>query len=193
MVIKIYPKTGQNMQLDKLFGSKTKVDILKYLLFRRQGVSMRALESELSRTFPAIKKQIDSLRTANVIETGDDKSKWSIIIKPDCIAPIKSIFMYGIRNDISLLFKEYEVMIDSYYLGKIFGNNLDYDLVVTYKNCERPQMEVVKESISAIFRDYYIENISVVIMSKDERDKRYRLADKFVLSIMKQNVQPIMV
>ena len=81
--------------------------------------------------------------------------------------------MYGIRNDISLLFKEYEVMIDSYYLGKIFGNNLDYDLVVTYKNCERPQMEVVKESISAIFRDYYI---CLLYTSPSPRDRtRYRM------------------
>lgn len=154
---------------------------------------MRALESELHWTFPAIKKQIDSLRTANVIETGDDKAKRSIIVKPDCIAPIKSIFMYGIQNDIKALFRQYEVMIDSYYMGKIFGNTLEYDLIVIYKNCERPQMEVVKEAISTVFRDYYIENISVVLMSKDEWDKRYRLADKFVLSIMKQNVQPIMV
>jgi hypothetical protein len=35
------------MNLEKLFGSKAKVDILKYLIFRRQGVSMRALETEL--------------------------------------------------------------------------------------------------------------------------------------------------
>lgn len=55
------------MNLEKLFGSKTKVDILKYLLFRRQGVSMRALESEIQRTFPAIKKQVDSLLEAQVI------------------------------------------------------------------------------------------------------------------------------
>ena len=52
------------MNLEKLFGSKTKVDIIKYLLFRRQGVSMRALEAELGWTFPAIKKQVDSLEEA---------------------------------------------------------------------------------------------------------------------------------
>jgi predicted transcriptional regulator len=57
----------RGMNLEKLFGSKTKVDILKYLLFRRQGVSMRALESEIERTFPAIKKQVDSLLEAQVI------------------------------------------------------------------------------------------------------------------------------
>jgi predicted transcriptional regulator len=56
------------MNLEKLFGSKTKVDILKYLLFKRQGISMRALESELSWTFPAIKKQVDSLKIAGIID-----------------------------------------------------------------------------------------------------------------------------
>jgi predicted transcriptional regulator len=60
------------MNLEKLFGSKTKVDILKYLLFKRQGVSMRALESEISWTFPAIKKQVDSLHESNVIDVNKD-------------------------------------------------------------------------------------------------------------------------
>ena len=60
------------MNLEKLFGSKTKVDILKYLLFKRQGISMRALESEIQWTFPAIKKQVDSLNQANVINVNKD-------------------------------------------------------------------------------------------------------------------------
>lgn len=152
---------------------------------------MRALETELQRTFPAIKKQIDSLKIANVVQTGEDKSKWSIVIRPDCMVPIKSIFMYGIQNEIADLLRTYQVMIDRFYMGKIFGNTLEYDMIVIYKNCERPQMEVVKNAISDIFKDYFIESISVVFMSKDERDKRYRLADKFVLNIMKQNVAPI--
>ena len=52
------------MKLDKLFGSKAKADILKYLVFRRQGISMRAFESELEWSFPAIKKQISQLDAA---------------------------------------------------------------------------------------------------------------------------------
>ena len=52
------------MKLEKLFGSRTKSDILKYLVFRRQGISVRAFESELTRSFPAIKKQIDALEDA---------------------------------------------------------------------------------------------------------------------------------
>jgi len=35
------------MNLTKLFGSKTRADIIKYLIFRRQGVSMRTLEAEI--------------------------------------------------------------------------------------------------------------------------------------------------
>lgn len=49
------------MNLDKLFGSRTKTDILKYLVFRRQGISMRAFETDLTWSFPAIKKQIEQL------------------------------------------------------------------------------------------------------------------------------------
>jgi hypothetical protein len=60
------------MDLEKLFGGKTKVDILKYLLFRRQGISMRALEGEITRTFPAIKKQVDALDKAKVINVNKD-------------------------------------------------------------------------------------------------------------------------
>lgn len=62
------------------------------------------------------------------------------------------------------------------------------DLVVIYKNCEKPLIEKIKENISEIFRDYFMEVVSVVFMPHEEREKRYRLADKFVLHIMR-NVQ----
>ena len=79
------------MNLEKLFGSKTKVDILKYLLFRRQGISMRALESEIERTFPAIKKQVDSLDKAKVINVNKDNQGRAISIKPEFYETLKSI------------------------------------------------------------------------------------------------------
>jgi hypothetical protein len=178
------------MHLDKLFGSKTKVDILKYLLFRRQGVSMRALETELERTFPAIKKQIDSLKKANIIEIGNDANKRSIILRDECKAPIRGIFVFGIEQQLKDSFNQHHSMIDRYYLGKFFGSTLDMDLIVIYKNCEREQVEPIKNQISEIFREHFIENISVVFMSTEEWDKRYRLADKFVLNIMKHNIIP---
>ena len=82
------------MNLEKLFGSKTKVDILKYLLFRRQGISMRALESEIERTFPAIKKQVDSLDKAKVINVNKDNQGRAISIKPEFYETLKSVFYF---------------------------------------------------------------------------------------------------
>ncbi len=59
------------------------------------------------------------------------------------------------------------------------------DIVVVYKNLEKPQIDAMKEAINDIFRSYYIELVSVVFMSHEEREKRYRLADRFVLHILR--------
>lgn len=173
------------MNLEKLFGSKTKVDILKYLLFRRQWISMRALESELDWTFPAIKKQVDSLKIAWVIDINKEWTGWSITIKKELENTLKEVFYHGLRWDLINLFSTYEVMIEKYFFGKSFGINLDMDLVVIYKNLEKPQIDKIKESISEIFRLYFIDTVNVVFMSLDEWNKRYRLADRFVLDIIR--------
>lgn len=173
------------MNLEKLFGSRTKVDIIKYLLFRRQWVSMRALESELEWTFPAIKKQVDSLLEAQVIDINKEGQWRSITIKPEFHDNIKNIFFYGLRREVVELFQTYEIMIDKYFFGKRFGTDIESDLVIIYKNCEKPQIEEMKEQINTIFRGYFIETVSVVFMSLEEWQKRYRLADRFVLQIMR--------
>ena len=78
-------------------------------------------------------------------------------------------------------------MIDKYFFGKRFGADIDMDLVITYKNCEKPQLDLIKDQINDIFRNYYIETVAVVFMSLEEWQKRYRLADRFVLQIMRIN------
>lgn len=173
------------MDLEKLFGSKTKVDIIKYLLFRRQWVSMRALENEVKRTFPAIKKQVDSLRDSMAIDVNTEWQWRSITIKKDFHDIVKNIFIYALKYDLKMIFEEYEVMIHSYYFGKRFWADIDMDLVVIYKNCEKPQIDAIKESINNVFKKFFIEIVSVVFMSNEEREKRYRLADKFVVNIMR--------
>lgn len=173
------------MNLEKLFGSKTKVDILKYLLFRRQWISMRALESELEWTFPAIKKQVDSLKIANIIDINTDWTGWAITVKPSVELLLKQIFYHWLKWDLVNLFNTYQLMIEKHFFGKSFGINLDADLVVIYKNLEKPQIDKIKEAISDIFRWYFIDVVNVVFMSVDERNKRYRLADRFVLDIMR--------
>ena len=50
---------------------------------------------------------------------------------------------------------------------------------------EKPQIDELKNKIAELFREFFIENISVVFMSTEEREKRYRLADKFVLQVIR--------
>lgn len=173
------------MNLEKLFWSKTKVDILKYLVFCRQWISMRALESEIWWTFPAIKKQVDSLEESWVVEVQKETSGFSISIKKEYFDLFKQIFFTSLKSSLTKLFDEYSIMIDKYFLWKFFGIPLDMDIVIIYKNMEKPQIDTLKSSISDIFREFFIEKVSVVFMSTDEREKRYRLADKFVLQVIR--------
>lgn len=87
------------------------------------------------------------------------------------------------------MFKTYEVMIDQYYFGKKFNVDLEMDLVVVYKNCEKPQIDMIKDNINEIFRNYFIELVAVVFMGLEERQKRDRLADRFVIQIKKSLVK----
>lgn len=177
------------MDLEKLFGGKTKVDILKYLLFRRQGISMRALEGEITRTFPAIKKQVDALDKAKVINVNKDGPWRAISIKTEFYDILKNVFYFWLQHELINLFTTYEVMIDQYYFGKRFNIDLEMDLVVIYKNCEKPQIDMIKENINEIFRTYFIEVVSVVFMSNEEWQKRDRLADRFVIQIKKSLIK----
>ena len=173
------------MNLEKLFWSKTKVDILKYLVFRRQWISMRALESEIWRTFPAIKKQIDSLEESWVLDIQKDNSGFSISIKKEYFDLFKEIFFTALKSNLTNLFDTYSIMINKYFLWKIFGIPLDMDIVIIYQHMEKPQIDELKNWIANLFREFFIENASIVFMSSEEREKRYRLADKFVLQVMR--------
>jgi hypothetical protein len=173
------------MNLDKFLGSKTKVDILKYLLFRRQGISIRALEHEIPWTFPAIKKQVDSLEESQVVLIDKDASKWSITINPPIAQHMKALFLYTLERDLFGLFDKYTYMVDQYFLGRVFGRDMELDLVLIHKNCEKPVLDSIKEEITFLFRDYFIETAQVTFMSLEEFQRRYRLADKFVLQLMR--------
>ena len=173
------------MNLEKLFWSKTKVDILKYLVFRRQWVSMRALESEIWWTFPAIKKQVDSLEESWILDIQKENSGFSISIKKEYFDLFKQIFFTALKTNLTSLFDAYSVMINKYFLGKIFWVPIDMDIIIIYQHMEKPQIDELKTGIAELFREFYIENASIVFMSLDEWEKRYRLADKFVLQVIR--------
>ena len=173
------------MKLEKLLWSWTKVDILKYLIFKRQWVSIRALESELEWSFPAIKKQVDLLLEAWVIKIDKSNSKWAIYFDESISSLVRKIFLFSLEQDLKLLFETYDTSVERYFLWKVFGIALDIDLVIIYKSLERPMVDKIKEEISDIFKDYFIDMVNVVFMTSDDFQRRYRLADKFVLNLMR--------
>lgn len=175
------------MNLEKLFGSKTKVDILKYLIFRRQGISMRALESDLWWTFPAIKKQVDSLNESWIIfvDKDDKNTTWYSIYLVEWIAPIlKELFFESLKQNLILLFNKDEEEISNYFRGNKFWKPIGVDLILIHNPMEKQRMEELKIWIETCFRDYWIESTSIVFMETEEWEKRYRLADRFVLQVM---------
>lgn len=58
------------------------------------------------------------------------------------------------------------------------------DLVIVHDAKAKVKIPEIKEQITLIFRKYLIEVVNVVFMSSDEFQKRHRLADKFVLTLM---------
>lgn len=161
------------------------MDILKYLVFRRQGVSIRALDHEIPWTFPAIKKQVDSLEEAEVISIDKDSSKWSITIRSEASPYIRSLLLYTLETDIHDLFEQYSSVLEKFFLWRIFGKELEVDLVVIHKNSEKPVLDAIREAMTKLFEWYFINTAQVVFMSVDEFQRRYRLADKFVLQLMR--------
>ena len=61
------------------------------------------------------------------------------------------------------------------------------DLVLIYRPEAQMHLEKIKDDINEIFRDYLIELVNVVFMSQGDFEKRYRLADRFVLTLMREN------
>ena len=177
------------MKLDKLVWSKAKADILKYLVFRRQWISIRAFESELERSFPAIKKQIDQLEDAWVIEIEKDNAKWwSISLTPGLWQHIKQLLLYMIQIELEEYFHSHELLIKKWYFWQLFGAKLDVDIVIIYDVYATEHLQKIKDDVARLF-DWYLlrsDYNKLVLMSISEFDKRYRLADKFVLQLMRE-------
>lgn len=73
---------------------------------------MRALESELERTFPAIKKQIDSLEESGIIDINKDNAGFSITMLTTHYELFRMFFLASLKEDLLELFSTYSVMID---------------------------------------------------------------------------------
>ncbi len=173
------------MNLEKFLGSKTKSDIIKYLVFKRQWVSMRALEQELDRTFPAIKKQIDSLEESDILVIDKHAQARAIELDPLVAPMITQMVMLTLKQSCEKLISTYESMISSCYYGKLFGLDIEQDLVLLYKHNDSQCLEQIKKELDTILHSFFIDHASVVFMGEDEFRKRINVSDKFALNIVR--------
>ena len=147
---------------------------------------MRAFETELQWSFPAIKKQIDQLEEAGIVQVRKDASKRSIYLEEGMHQHLKELFLYLLKQDLKDAFSEHEGLVETYFLWKVFWNDFDMDMVLIYNTSHTFHLAKLKTKITEVFRLFLIEYVNVVFLTTDEFDQRYRLADKFVLNLMRQ-------
>ena len=90
-----------------------------------------------------------------------------------------------LKCDLVSYFEEHEIMIKDHFWGKMFGNDLEMDLVLVYHQDAHEHLTKIKTDIEEVFSDYLIQFVQVWFMSSSDFEKRYRLADKFVLNLMR--------
>lgn len=148
------------INVEKMLGSETKSDILKYLIFRRQGVAMRSLEAETGWTFPSISKQITSLESAGLISVDKSiKNKRSIFLNPDVLPILKSLYLFALEQEFKALIQSYDDLVQTYYLGHVFGFDIEPDFVLIYHNISQEKLATLLEKLSILFRKYKIEPV----------------------------------
>ena len=146
---------------------------------------MRALETDLWWTFPAIKKQVDVLEEAQLISILKESTGWSISLRKEFSSLLKELFFLALKQQLIDKFQEQGERILQYFWGDKFGKPIGMDIILIYDEEKKWNIDALKAAISEIFREYRIESVSVVFMGVDEREKRYRLADRFVLQVMR--------
>ena len=174
------------MRLEKLLWSKAKSDIIKYLVFKRQGVSMRALETDMEWTFPAIKKQIDILEEADIVQVEKTDLKWSITLREDFGGIMKSLYLLSLKTDIKKIFESYPGMIDRCLYGQIFGADIQLDLAIIHNGLSQEFLDQIKNDIWINCKDYFIDNISLLFMPTKDFENRNRVWDRFVINLLQK-------
>jgi hypothetical protein len=79
---------------------------------------------------------------------------------------------------------QHDTIIENVYYWKVFWKNVTVDLVLVYKPIWKDFLDRIKIEVNEIFREYFIDIVWVVFMSSDEFQKRYRVSDRFVLSLL---------
>lgn len=150
-------------------------------------MSIRALESELGRTFPGIKKQIDGLEEAEVLHIDKTPEKWAIKIRDDIYEEIRKLILVSLKWSIRSYLQTIPA-VQKLYFWKLFDKQIEVDLVILYKEIKTPEeLEELKKHITDIFKSYLIDPAYLVFMDSNEFEKRTKMADKFALSLVRSN------
>jgi len=175
------------MDLNILFWSRTKVNILKYLLFKEDKISARELERHIQESFPAIKKQIDNLYDAWIIEKNKTWNRWQLEIKKWVNPLIYNIFIYNIKRYLKGIWKT-TFFIKKVFLADFFLSSIDkqlwIDIVFVHRIVDDAFLEDVKKQISNYLDTYYLD-LTISFICEENYQKRLRYADKFVINLNK--------
>jgi len=175
------------MDLNLFLWNKTKVDILKYLLYKEDKISARELENHLDQSFPAIKKQIDNLEKAWIIRKNKNWNRWQLEIIEEIKPFVENLFIFEIKENIKQIHFRNSMFLDRYFLVDYFNQeneNIWVDLVFVYNDMDDIYLENIKNEITSFLDNYFLD-LKISFMNKKDYEKRLKFADKFVIKLNK--------
>ena len=183
----------KNLDLTKLFGSKTRTKILEkffleYESWNNEGFHMRALSRDLDEQINSIKRELDSLEELNILKSKEDNNKKLFYVNSRFILidEFKNIFLktYNPYEPLKKFFKDEQnlslVIINEelwHRLQWITNNIVDIFLI----------WEIDKINFNNFLaKTFFNRKIKYAIISYDDFQKRLEYKDKLVFNILKQ-------
>jgi predicted nucleotidyltransferase len=79
------------MTLEKLFTSKTRIEVLQHLLFSGKSTHLRKLSNDLKKPVSAVKREVDNLASIGIVK----KSENEISINEECniVLDLRNLFV----------------------------------------------------------------------------------------------------
>jgi hypothetical protein len=99
-----------------------------------------------------------------VIEITKSSNKRAIYLTKGLGYYIRDLMLYMLQYDLREYFGEHEMFVKEYFLGKLWGKDLDMDLVVVYTPHATDYLTDMKHKIEEIFNEYLLEHVTVWYM-----------------------------